>query len=163
MTNLGMNTYDVKNPSTNVNTGTLLNYTAFARSAYALPGGWNTELWGVLNSPKRTFQGKTDAMYFYGAALKKEIFNKKATIGLNVLNPFNRDLRIKTLNTTTLNSTVTSTQSTDIHYPLRSFGVNFSYSFGKLKFTQKKKINNDDVKQGEQQVGEQGGGGGGIK
>nr|WP_199082797.1 outer membrane beta-barrel family protein [Pedobacter sp. ASV19] len=154
MTNLGLNTYEVNSSATGVNTSTFLNYTAFFRSAYALPGGWNTELWGVLNSPKRTFQGKTDAMYFYGAALKKEIMNKKASVGLNVLNPFNRDLRIKTLNTT-----ATSTQSTDIHYPLRSFGVNFSYSFGKLKFTQKKKINNDDVKQGEQQMGEQGAGG----
>lgn len=154
MTNLGLNTYEVNGSATGVSTSTFLNYTAFLRSAYALPGGWNTELWGVLNSPKRTFQGKTDAMYFYGAALKKEIMNKKASVGLNVLNPFNRDLRIKTLNTT-----ATSTQSTDIHYPLRSFGVNFSYSFGKLKFTQKKKINNDDVKQGEQQMGEQGAGG----
>ncbi|PTS94582.1 TonB-dependent receptor [Pedobacter sp. HMWF019] len=154
MTNLGLNTYEVNGSATGVSTSTFLNYTAFLRSAYALPGGWNTELWGVLNSPKRTFQGKTDAMYFYGAALKKEILNKKASVGLNVLNPFNRDLRIKTLNTT-----ATSTQSTDIHYPLRSFGVNFSYSFGKLKFTQKKKINNDDVKQGEQQMGEQGAGG----
>jgi outer membrane receptor protein involved in Fe transport len=153
MTNLGLNTYEVNGSATGVSTSTFLNYTAFLRSAYALPGGWNTELWGVLNSPKRTFQGKTDAMYFYGAALKKEIMNKKASVGLNVLNPFNRDLRIKTLNTT-----ATSTQSTDIHYPLRSFGVNFSYSFGKLKFTQKKKINNDDVKQGEQQMGEQGAG-----
>ncbi|WP_316836254.1 TonB-dependent receptor domain-containing protein [Pedobacter nutrimenti] len=154
MTNLGLNTYEVNGSATGVSTSTFLNYTAFLRSAYALPGGWNTELWGVLNSPKRTFQGKTDAMYFYGAALKKEIMNKKASVGLNVLNPFNRDLRIKTLNTT-----ATSTQSTDIHYPLRSFGVNFSYSFGKLKFTQKKNINNDDVKQGEQQMGEQGAGG----
>lgn len=158
MTNLGLNTYEVKSAETNVNTGTLLNYTAFFRSAYALSGGWNTELWGVINSPKRTFQGKTDMMYFYGAAVKKEILNKKATIGLNALNPFNRDLRIKTLNTTP-----TSTQSTDIHYPLRSFGINFSYSFGKLKYTQKKKINNDDVKPGEQQMGEGNGVGGGLK
>ncbi len=146
MGNFGMNTYDVTNPADHIKTGTFLNYTAFARSAYALSGGWSTELWGVINSPRRTFQGRTDKMYFYGAAVKKEILNKKATIGLNVLNPFNRDLVINTVNTT-----ATSNQSTNIHYPLRSFGINFSYNFGKLKFTQKKKINNDDIKQGEQQ------------
>ncbi len=153
MTNLGLNTYEVNNNASNVNTGTFLNYTAFLRSAYAISGGWNTELWGVLNSPKRTFQGKTDMMYFYGGAIKKEIMKKAATIGVNVLNPFSRDLKIKTLN-----NTATSTQSTNIHYPLRSFGLNFSYKFGKLKFTEKKTIKNDDLKKDESQ--QQGGGGG---
>ncbi|RYY09805.1 MAG: TonB-dependent receptor, partial [Chitinophagaceae bacterium] len=152
MANLGLNTYDVSSAQNNVNTGTFVNYTAFIRSAYALAGGWNTEVWGVVNSPKRTFQGKTDAMYFYGGAVKKEIFNKMATIGVNVLNPFGRDLNIKTVN-----STATSNQRTDIHYPLRSFGLNFSYKFGKLKFTQKETIKNDDLKKEEVQ-----GGGGAI-
>lgn len=155
MANLGLNTYEVNNTANNLNTGTFLNYTAFARSAYALPGGWNTELWGVLNSPKRTSQGNTDKMYFYGAAVKKEILKKNATIGINVLNPFNRDLNIKTVNTTP-----NSIQRTDIHYPLRSFGLNFSYKFGKMKFDgpakKKKGVNNDDLKKEEQQ------GGGGI-
>jgi len=154
MANFGLNTYDVSSTQNNVNTGTFLNYTAFMRSAYALSGGWNTEVWGVVNSPKRTFQGKTDAMYFYGGAVKKEIFNKMATVGINVLNPFSRDLNIKTVNNTS-----TSSQKTDIHYPLRSFGLNFSYKFGKLKFTQKKSIKNDDLKKEEEQGG--GGMGGG--
>lgn len=146
MTNLGLNTYEVSSSNKTVNTGTFVNYTAFLRSAYALPGGWNTELWGVVNSPKRTFQGKTDAMYFYGAALKKEIMNKQASIGLNVLNPFSRDLVINTVN-----KGPNYEQSTNIHYPLRSFGINFSYKFGKLKFTQSKKgVKNDDVKKEEE-------------
>jgi outer membrane receptor protein involved in Fe transport len=153
MANFGLNTYEVANTSSNVNTGTFLNYNAFMRSAYAFPGGWNTELWGVINSPRRTFQGKTDMMYFYGGAIKKEIFGKKATVGINVLNPLSRDLNIKTVNNTAI-----STQRTDIHYPLRSFGVNFSYNFGKLKFTQKKTIKNDDLKKEEGQGGGMGGG-----
>jgi hypothetical protein len=44
---------------------------------------------------------------------------------------------------------------------LRSYGINFSYSFGKLKFTEKKKIKNDDQKQGDQGSGGQMGGMGG--
>ncbi|MNY03844.1 TonB dependent receptor [compost metagenome] len=159
MANLGLNTYEINNAGSNLNTGTFLNYTAFARSAYALPGGWSTELWGVINAPKRTFQGKTDMMYFYGGAVKKEILKKKATIGLNVLNPINRDLNIKTNN-----ATANSVQRTDIHYPLRSFGVNFSYNFGKMDFNakpKKKKVNNDDLKKEEQQQG--GGAGGGLQ
>lgn len=150
MANLGLNTYEINSADRNINTGTFLNYTAFARSAYALPGGWSTELWGVVNAPKRTFQGKTDMMYFYGGAVKKEILKKNATIGLNVLNPFSRDLNIKTTNATT-----NSYQNTNIHYPLRSFGVNFSYKFGKMNFNaqpkKKKGVNNDDLKKEEQQ------------
>lgn len=155
MSNFGLNTYEVNNSENNINTGTQVNYNFFLRSAYGFAGGWSTELWGVVNSPKRTFQGKTDMMYFYGGAVKKEILNKKATIGLNMLNPFNRDLNIKTVNTT-----AASVQSTDIYYPLRSFGINFSYKFGKLKFTQKKSVKNDDLKKEEQQ---QGGGMGGVQ
>jgi outer membrane receptor protein involved in Fe transport len=159
MANLGLNTYEINNAGSNLNTGTFLNYTAFVRSAYALSGGWSTELWGVINAPKRTFQGKTDMMYFYGAAVKKEILKKKATIGLNVLNPVSRDLNIKTTNTT-----ANSIQRTDIHYPLRSFGVNFSYKFGKMDFNakpkKKKGVNNDDLKKEEQQGGGSGVGGG---
>lgn len=153
MANIGLNTYNVNNnSSTNaVNTGTFLNYTAFARSAYAFPGGWNSEIWGVINSPRRTFQGKTDAMYFYGGALKKEIWKKKATIGLNVLNPFSRDLVINTVNKGKNAQGDTYEQKTNIHYPLRSFGINLSYNFGKLKFTQPKKgVKNDDLKKEDQ-------------
>lgn len=152
MSNLGLNTYEVNNKTLNINTGTLVNYNVYARSSYGFNAGWSTELWGVINSPKRTFQGKTDMMYFYGGAVKKEIFAKSATIGLNVLNPFNRDLNIKTVN-----NTANSIQSTDIHYPLRSFGLSFSYKFGKLKFVQKKSVKNDDLKKEEQQGGAMGG------
>lgn len=153
MTNIGLNTYQVSNEFTGVNTPTFLNYNWFLRSATTFNKGLSLEFFGVLNSPRRTFQGKTDAMVFYGAAIKKEIMKKKGSIGLNTLNPFNRDLHIKTVNTTG-----NTFQSTNIYYPLRSFGINFSYSFGKLKFTEKKKVKNDDIKQGEQQGGGQMGG-----
>ncbi len=153
MTNIGLNTYEVNNKVLQINTGTYLNYNFFLRSAYSFGKGWNTELFGVVNSPRRTFQGKTDAMFFYGGAVKKDILNKKGSIGLNVLNPFNRDLNIKTTT-----ESANTFQSQDIYYPLRSFGLNFSYNFGKLKFTEKKKIKNDDIKMDQQQGGGQMGG-----
>ena len=156
MSNVGLNTYQVVNNVTNLNTGTFLNYNVFFRSANTFKKGWAAELFGVLNSPRRTFQSKTDAMLFYGGAVKKEIMKKKGTIGLNVLNPFNRDLNIKVVT-----QSANSYQVQDIHYPLRSFGLNFSYNFGKLKFTEKKKIKNDDSKQDQQQGGGQMGGMGG--
>jgi outer membrane receptor protein involved in Fe transport len=155
MSNVGFNSYQVVNRGEDLNTGTYLNYNVFFRSANSFKKGWNAELFGVVNSPRRTFQGKTDAMFFYGGAVKKEIMNKKGSIGINVLNPFNRDLNIKVVT-----QSKSSYQVQDIHYPLRSIGLNFSYNFGKLKFTEKKKIKNDDIKQDQQGGGQMGGMGG---
>jgi outer membrane receptor for ferrienterochelin and colicin len=158
MSSVGMNSYDISGDMIDVEK-TYFMFNVFARSAYAFGKGWNTELFGVATSPRRTFQGKTDAFYFYGAAVKKDILKKKGSIGLNVLNPFNKNLEIKTNNNaiTGAGRVLTSTQ---IYYPLRSYGINFSYTFGKLKFTEKKKIKNDDIKQDQQGGGQMGGMGG---
>ncbi len=156
MSSVGMNSYDITSEVVDVDK-TYFMFNIFARSAYAFGKGWNTELFGVATSPVRTYQGKTDAFYFYGAAFKKDILKKKGSIGVNVLNPFNRNLEIKT-NNDALTSTGRVITNTQIYYPLRSFGVNFSYTFGKLKFTEKKKIKNDDTKQDQQQGGGQMGG-----
>lgn len=159
MSSIGMNSYDINSTQVDVNrTYFMLN--VFARSAYAFGKGWNSEFFGVATSPRRTYQGKTDAFYFYGAALKKEIMKKKGSVGLNVLNPFNKNLEIRTKNSS-VDARGTVNQSMNIYYPLRSFGVNFAYTFGKLKFTEKKKIKNDDIKQDQQQGGGQMGGMGG--
>ncbi|WP_379084455.1 TonB-dependent receptor domain-containing protein [Pedobacter sp. UC225_65] len=156
MSSVGMNSYDINSDIIDINR-TYFMFNVFARSAYAFGKGWNMEFFGVATSPRRTYQGKTDAFYFYGAAFKKDILSKKGSIGLNVLNPFTRDLEIKTVNNS-VNSTGKVYQNTQVFYPLRSFGVNFSYSFGKLKFVEKKKIKNDDTKQDQQQGGGQMGG-----
>jgi outer membrane receptor protein involved in Fe transport len=157
MGNFSLSTYEVKDPETQVSTGVYANYTAFLRSAIGFKQGWNTEIFGVYNGPRRTFQGTSGAMAFYGAAVKKEILKKKATVGLNVFNVFARDLHIETRN-----ETAAFLQSSNIYYPIRSFGVNFSYNFGKINFNaqpkKKKSINNDDLKQGEQPAGGQMGG-----
>ena len=160
MTNFAGNTYSVTNTQTNINTGTYFNFNWFIRSAYGFGKGYNFELFNVITSKRRTYQGSTDPFYIYGGSIKKDILKKKGSIGLNVLNPFTKDLHIKTVNNA-INATGTIYQSANIYYPLRSFGVNFSYSFGKLKFTEKKKIKNDDVKQDQQQQG--GGMGGGVQ
>jgi outer membrane receptor protein involved in Fe transport len=156
MGNFNVNSYEVESLTSGLTTGVKWNYSAFMRSALSVKGGWNTEIFSVFNGPRYTFQGKSGAMAFYGGAVKKEILKKKGTIGLNVFNIFSKDLHIESVN-----QSASFLQSTNIYYPIRSFGVNFSYSFGKMNFNQqpkKKKINNDDLKQGEQQQGTMGGG-----
>jgi hypothetical protein len=80
---------------------------------------------------------------------------KKASIGINVLQPFNK---YKDFNSSL--SSPGFVQTSTFQFPFRSVGINFSYSFGKTTFTaDKNKINNDDIKQGDQGVGGAGGGG----
>ncbi len=149
MTNIGLNTYEVKDPISNVSSGNHLNYNITGRTSVILKKGWNTEAFMVINSPRRTFQGEGGGLKVYGAAIKKEIWNKMGSVGLNVLNPFARDLHI--INRSKGNNFY---QNVDVYYPIRTFGVNFSYKFGKLKFTENKgKVKNDDLKVGEQQQG----------
>lgn len=155
MGNFAANSYEVTDTRTNISTGTYLNYSLFGRSAYGFGKGFNFELFGVATSANRTYQGKTDPLYFYGASLKKDIFKKKGSIGLNTLNPFTKYLHIRSL-TNSSNASGMVFQSSNIYYPLRSFGINFSYSFGKLKFSAESKIKNDDAK-GSGQQGGQGG------
>ncbi|KIO76936.1 TonB-dependent receptor [Pedobacter lusitanus] len=158
MGNFSLNTYDLNNFQTNQRTGVYVNYSVFARSAISFKGGWNTELFGVYNASRRTFQGTSGPMAFYGGAFKKDIMKKKATVGINVLNVFSRDLHIHNEN-----KGDDFRQNMNIYYPLRSFGVNFSYKFGKVTFTgpkKKKGINNDDLKQDEGAGGLGGGAGG---
>ena len=157
MGNFSVNTYNVTNEQTNASTGVYANFTGFMRSAISFKGGWNTEIFGVYNGSRKTFQGTAGAMAFYGGAFKKEIMKKKATVGINMLNVFSRDLHIQTVN-----RGADFLQRTNIYYPLRSFGLNFSYKFGKVTFSQPKKkkgIENDDLKQEEGS----GGMGGGVQ
>ena len=80
---------------------------------------------------------------------------KKMSIGINTVQPFsknkyfNQDIKSATL-----------TQSSSTAFPFRSVGITFSYSFGKLSFSnpqqQKKGVNNDDLKQGDQGGGQGG-------
>ncbi len=156
MSNLALNSYEVTNTATNISTGTFLNYSLFGRSAYGFGKGFNFELFGVATSATRTYQGKTDPLYFYGASLKKDILKKKGSIGVNTLNPFTKDLHIHTQSNSSDARGIVF-QNSNVYYPLRSFGINFSYSFGKLKFDASSKINNDDVK-GSAQPGSTGGG-----
>ncbi|MBS7566371.1 TonB-dependent receptor [Mucilaginibacter sp. Bleaf8] len=136
-------------------TGTYFQYNAFMSASAVIKGGWTGEFFGVFNSSRRTIQGENPAFNLFGFGLKKEIIEKKFTLGLNALSPFQKYLRLNT------NITGNSfTQSQKVSYPLRSFGISFTYNFGKMNFNQqgkKKGVKNDDLMQG----GDQGGMGGG--
>lgn len=134
---------------------TYVQYNVFTGASLVLKKGFAAELFGIFNSQRRTIQGTNPAFNLLGFGLKKEIIPKKFTLGLNALSPFQKYLELKSNIT---GSNISQTQT--IKYPLRSFGISFTYNFGKITYGQqdkKKGINNDDLLPGDT-----GNGGGGV-
>ncbi|WP_295767260.1 TonB-dependent receptor [uncultured Mucilaginibacter sp.] len=135
---------------------TYFNYNAFLSASATITKTWTAEFFGVFNSPRRTIQGQNPAFNLFGFGVKKELIAKKFTLGLNALSPFQTYLKLDSkVNSPTIN------QTTKIRYPLQSFGISFTYNFGKLTYGQQKKkgVKNDDLMQGGDQGGMGGGGG----
>lgn len=137
-------------------TGLYFQYSAFGSASYQFPHNFLAELFGFTNSARRTIQGTSPAFGIYAFGLKKQFMDKKLAIGFNTVQPFARDKHFDQ----NISSDAFSLKSSTA-FPFRSFGITFSYSFGKLSFSnpqqQKKGVNNDDLKQGDQ-----GGNGGGT-
>ncbi|MDB4920033.1 MAG: TonB-dependent Receptor Plug Domain protein [Mucilaginibacter sp.] len=139
-------------------TGTFVQYNAFLSASVNLPSGFIAEMFAVENSPRHTIQGESPSFSIFGVGARKQFMQKRASIGINTLEPFNKykhfDSNIKSPG---------FTQSSTFAFPFRSVGLTFSYSFGKLTFSnpneKKKGVNNDDLKQGDQGGGVGGGGG----
>jgi len=134
--------------ATDKNTYVSLN--AFLSGSLNFKNGFAAESFVILNTPKRTIQGTTPSFSLWIIGVKKEFWNKQASVGLNTFDPFTEN---KAFNSKT--SGPGYTQFSNTEFPFRSFGISFSYRFGKFKFadpndpTQQKKkgVNNDDLKQ----------------
>ena len=138
------------------NTGIKVQYNMFASASVNFTSGLIAEFFAVENSPRYTIQGHSPSFSILGFGVRKQLFNKKASIGLNTLEPFQKYKYFDTYS-----AGQGFVQSSQFAFPFRSVGLTFSYSFGKLKFAapQQKKGDTDDEKQGDQGVG--GGPGGG--
>jgi len=110
------------------------------------------QVFAIENSPRRTIQGTNPSFSLLGFGVRKQFDNKKASIGVNVLQPFNK---YKYFNQNINTPDLVQTSSTA--FPFRSVGLTFSYSFGKITFSNPKtKSNNPD----EEKQDDQGGPGG---
>ena len=136
--------------------GTYIMYNGFLRGTFTLPANYLAEVFGFGGSARRTIQGTNPAFDLYGIGVRKQFHQKKMSLGINITQPFANDKHFDS-KISSPGFTQTSTNIT----PFRSFGLTFSYSFGKLSFSapRRKGINNDDLKQGDQN--QQGGGTGG--
>ena len=135
--------------------GTYIQYGGFARASLTLPKDYVAEAFVFGNSPRHTIQGTTPTFSILGIGAKKQFMQKRLAIGVNAIEPFSE---YKSFNSNL--SSPGFKQSSKFQMPFRSYGITFSYSFGKLNFSnpnQQKKGLNDDLKQGDQ--GGMGGGG----
>ncbi|QQL51343.1 outer membrane beta-barrel family protein [Mucilaginibacter ginkgonis] len=135
-------------------TGVYWQYTGFASASVDFGKGFIAEGFGFTNSARRTIQGTSPSFGIYVIGVKKQFWDKKASLGFNTVTPFSENKYF--------NQDITSagfSQHSSTAFPFRSFGISFSYNFGKLNFSAEKKkgINNDDIKQGDQNGGAPGG------
>ncbi len=139
--------------------GTYIMYNGFAMAEWDLKSGFIAQVFTFGSSPRRTIQGTNPSFSILGMGVRQQFMKKKASLGINVLEPFNKYKNF--------NSNLSSpgfVQNSTFQFPFRSVGLTFQYSFGKTTFSnpqqQKKGVNNDDLKQ--DQGGSPGGAGGGT-
>ncbi|MGZ3883710.1 MAG: TonB-dependent receptor domain-containing protein [Bacteroidia bacterium] len=109
------------------------NYRVNLTASYQITPTFIAEVFGNFNSPRINAQGKQPSFTTYNIAIRKQFFNKKASIAFTATNPFNKYISQKT-ETTGTNFTLNSLRQ----LPYRSFGINITYKFGKLEFKKEK-------------------------
>lgn len=127
--------YIVSNYFGNVDMG--MRYRLNLNLNYLFPKDFIVEAFGNYNSAAKNIQGKNPQSITYSIAARKQFWNKKASIGITTTNPFNKYIKqVTTVETGDYSS------SSIRYLPLRSFGISFSYKFGK-DFKKEKDISDD--------------------
>jgi ferric enterobactin receptor len=112
---------------------TSFNYRANMNATYQLSSTFVMEFFGNFNSRRNELQGKYPSFTSYNFAFRKQIWNKKGSIAFSATNPFASGVRQET-SVTGQNFKLNTLQVV----PYRSFGINFTYKFGKLEFKKEK-------------------------
>ena len=121
----------------------VLLYSYFMGGSYDLGKNWKIETFGYFRSPNQTIQGSTTSWSMISCGVKKTFKNKRGSIGLRIIEPFQKDKEFKS----NLEGDFFS-QSSVRTIPFRSFAISFKYTIGKLNFkdsNKKTNIKNDDV------------------
>lgn len=105
---------------------------------YQFANDYILEAFGNYNSAAKNIQGKNPQSITYTIAGRKMFWNKKASIGFTMTNPFNKYIKQVT---TVITGDYDSYSVRQL--PFRSFGLSFSYKFGKTELKKEKDINKD--------------------
>jgi hypothetical protein len=109
------------------------NYRTNINVSYQVTGTLIIELFGNFNSPRINAQGTMPSFTTYNFAFRKQLFQKNGSIAITATSFLNEYVNQKT-NLTGDNFTLSNTRQ----LPYRSFGINFTYKFGRLEFKKEK-------------------------
>ncbi|MDP4130144.1 MAG: TonB-dependent receptor [Bacteroidota bacterium] len=123
-----------------INTGDLggdaissFNYRFNLNADYQLNKTLVFEFYGNFNSARNEIQGRYPSWTSYNFAFRKQVWNKKGSFAFTTTNPF-----ANYVNQATSVSGQDFTLNSLRRIPYRSFGINFTYKFGKLEFKKEK-------------------------
>ncbi len=116
------------------------NYRFNINTTYQVTPTLAGEFFGNFNSARHEAQGNYPSFTSYNIAIRKQFWNKKGSIAFTATNPFNKYV---VQNTKLFGSNFTAINSRKI--PFRSFGLNFTWKFGKLEFKQNKEERDNNL------------------
>lgn len=125
-------------------------YSYYFGGSYNLGKNWKAETFGFFRSPTQTIQGTSTSFSMISFGINKAFKNKRGSIGIRIIEPFNKNKKFET----DLNGEFFS-QSSITTTPFRSFGISFKYTIGKLNFKDSRKktnIKNDDISEEQQEM-----------
>ncbi|GAB4094381.1 TonB-dependent receptor [Flaviaesturariibacter terrae] len=105
------------------------NYRINLNASWQATPTWTGEFFGNFNSARNEIQGRYPSWTTYSFAIRKQFRNRKASIALAATNPFAEYSRQRT----ELQGSSFAWTSTRL-IPVRSFGLNLTWKFGKLEF-----------------------------
>src|SRR5690606_7844061 len=109
--------------------------------------GLSIEGFGMYSDRKIALQGYTSGWFYYMLGVKKSILKGKADLSLVAENFFSPNIAVNTYYQ--YGNTDYQTESL---YRARGFRLSFSWRFGKMSFSgPEKKVNNNDLKEKDQQ------------
>ncbi|MGI4738025.1 MAG: TonB-dependent receptor domain-containing protein [Janthinobacterium lividum] len=120
--------------------------------SYALPKGWNVQLFSFYRGQQVQLQGTQSSFVLYSMSLKHDVAGKKGSLGLGAENFFSPTNAVRS----NIASPLLSQRSTTVQH-LTSFKVYFSYRIGQLTAEPRphKNVKNDDLKTDENGGGNQ--------
>ncbi|GAB3493541.1 outer membrane beta-barrel family protein [Spirosoma knui] len=120
-----------------------------------LKNGWGVQAFGGMRGKQVQLQGYQSSMYFYNVGVRKDINEKRGSIGLAAENFFNHPFTMRS----ELASPILTQNSLTSFYNA-GIRLTFSYKIGKMSFDQpqqrRRSINNDDIKEGDNGGGDAG-------
>jgi outer membrane receptor protein involved in Fe transport len=114
-------------------------------SQLTLNKGWSAQVFSFFRGPNPQLQGTMGSFYMYSLGVRKDLANKRGSIGIAGENFFGNGVTMRT----TLDSPLISQVNVN-HLYNSNVKVTFTYRIGKMTFEENRRkgrsINNDDVK-----------------